>query len=113
MFCYVSTTTLGPGLFSLTVAVSICCILHMLCSAVQAANLPSFYVWGSICISREGRGRGQSLGSARHFGKPFLAEEWCEALHPSLAVFTSTLCYVYVADRQNLLIGLVPLRSVV
>lgn len=46
MFCYVSTMALGLGLFSLTVAVSICCILHMLCSAVQAVNIPSSYVWG-------------------------------------------------------------------
>lgn len=85
----------------------------MLCSAVQATNLSSFNVLGSICISWEGRGRGQGLGSAQHFGKPSLAGERREALLASLAVFTFTLCRVYMVDRQNLLIGLVSLRSVV
>lgn len=113
MFCYVSTMALGLGLFSLTVAVSICCIYTCSAQLYKQRTSPALMFGESICISGEGRGWGQSLGSAQHFGKPFLAEEYCEALCPSLAVFTFTLCYVYMVDRQNLLIWLVPLRSVV
>lgn len=71
---------------------NICCISHLICFSVQATNLSSFDVLGSICISQEGRG-------------------WCEALLSWLAVFTITLCHVYVVRRQNSLIIFVLLRS--